>query len=800
MGYWSVVVPEATTNLLSDPSFELADPDTVWTFGTDGGVDFTRYTTLQWIGVSCAQLSTATGSWWTTYQAVTVTAQSYTLSARVRRAAGGAPTASHCRAQFDSGTADWDSITLERDGWYLCVKTATATAGSREFGVYCAEAGLLVDAVQLEAKAYRTTYCDGTQAGCSWTGAAHLSASSRVAGSRAGGREVSLDTYGTYVTLWSGGGMPPLQNNVQPQALLPGDRWQSTKVRSRVLLLTIWAKGTSLENLHAVRQALINVIKPDLVATQQPFLLRYSGAAVKKEIAVRYEAGLEGGALMGVTETLGLRLLAVDPFWREIGDSAAVPATTASLSIYSFLAKQGTAWQNFGPPSGTTVVVYAFAVGPDKKLYVGGDFDNCNGVANADNIACYDPATATWSALGTGANDVVRALAVDAAGDIWASGQFTAAGGVANTAYIAKWDVSAGAWVSVVGVAGDADNHVYALCLARDGKVYAGGAFHNIGGVAVNHVSYYDGTWHAMGATGVDDNVLALAQMLDDKIIIGGSFHNAAGAAMAHITSWNGSAYAALGTGLDDNCYCLAANPVINRLWAGGVFTTAGGVTVNCVARWDGSSSVWAALGAGVAGGPRGVWAIAYHAGEGTWYIGGMFTSAGGDTFARGIAKWDGSAWSHIDATFVTPTYVYGLCVDGDGTLYVGLYDQYSVTVPGSTTVTNGGTASAQPVITVSRAGGTLATLAWIRNETTVKTLALDYDLLDGETLTIDLAAHTVTSSVFGNRLDALLPGSEFASWELLPGANVISMWVEEAGSPTVTATMEWRDKFWSWD
>jgi hypothetical protein len=295
----------------------------------------------------------------------------------------------------------------------------------------------------------------------------------------------------------------------------------------------------------------------------------------------------------------------------------------------------------------------------------------------------------------------------------------------------------------------------------------------------------------------VDDVVVALAQMMDGKIVVGGNFHNAGGSAAAHVATWSGSAWAALGSGLDDACFCLAANPVANRVWAGGAFHTAGGVTVNHIARWDGSSAVWQALGVGV---NAPVYAIAYHLVEGVWYAGGLFTSAGYDTFARKLAVWNGAAWTHCDIDISSTYYVLSLYVDSAGYLYVTTDALSSVTIPGSTVVTNGGTTTARPVITVNRSGGTLATLAWIRNETTGQTLALDYDLLDGETLTIDLANHTIWSSVFGNRLDALMPGSEFANWALAPGANVIAAWVEVTGGATVTAEMLWRDVFWSQD
>ena len=55
--------------------------------------------------------------------------------------------------------------------------------------------------------------------------------------------------------------------------------------------------------------------------------------------------------------------------------------------------------------------------------------------------------------------------------------------------------------------------------------------------------------------------------------------------------------WSALGLGMDGQVDALAFDSSGN-LYAGGAFATAGGTSVNCVAKWDGSS--WSALGSGV--------------------------------------------------------------------------------------------------------------------------------------------------------------------------------------------------------
>jgi hypothetical protein len=60
---------------------------------------------------------------------------------------------------------------------------------------------------------------------------------------------------------------------------------------------------------------------------------------------------------------------------------------------------------------------------------VGGYFGVANDVI-ANRIASYDPATGSWSPLGSGMDDYVSALAVLPNGDLVAAGTFTTAGGV----------------------------------------------------------------------------------------------------------------------------------------------------------------------------------------------------------------------------------------------------------------------------------------------------------------------------------------------------------------------------------
>src|SRR5206468_3010042 len=89
---------------------------------------------------------------------------------------------------------------------------------------------------------------------------------------------------------------------------------------------------------------------------------------------------------------------------------------------------------------------------------------------------------------------------------------------------------------------------------------------------------------------------------------------------------WNGSSWSALGSGMDSTVFALAVSG--SNVYAGGVFTTAGGGAAHYIAKWNGSS--WSALGSGLNG-----TVVAVAASGSDMYAGGAFTTAGGKASAN---------------------------------------------------------------------------------------------------------------------------------------------------------------------
>jgi formylglycine-generating enzyme required for sulfatase activity len=219
-------------------------------------------------------------------------------------------------------------------------------------------------------------------------------------------------------------------------------------------------------------------------------------------------------------------------------------------------------------------------------------------------------------------------------------------------------------WVSLG--AGMID-HVMVLAVSGT-NLYAGGWFTTAGGLTVNRIAKWDGSaWSALGSGMMNRDVLAAAvfalAVSGTDLYAGGQFTTAGGVPANNIAKWDGSAWSPLGSGITDDYDVEALAVSGTNTYAGGFFPSAGGVPATNIAKWNGSA--WSALGSGMnyAGD---VWALAV---SGTnLYAGGPFTTAGG-VAANFIAKWDGRAWSALGSGMNNS--VVALAVSGNN-LYAG--------------------------------------------------------------------------------------------------------------------------------
>lgn len=185
-----VQIAEATTNLVTNPSFET---------GTTGWVTYGTNTIAQ----SSEQARYGSYSLKCTYQdaaslanyGITLTAADHTCSIYVYIPSdydGTQVTVYLTNFTGGTGLVYGNADMTKRDQWQRLVGHLTPDAGDLSGDIRVRENGstptagryIYVDAVQCEAKAYVTPYCDGSLGdGHSWSGTAHASTSSRTAAS-----------------------------------------------------------------------------------------------------------------------------------------------------------------------------------------------------------------------------------------------------------------------------------------------------------------------------------------------------------------------------------------------------------------------------------------------------------------------------------------------------------------------------------------------------------------------------------------------------------------------------------------
>jgi len=320
------------------------------------------------------------------------------------------------------------------------------------------------------------------------------------------------------------------------------------------------------------------------------------------------------------------------------------------------------AWNGLGTTPLNSGVTSIAISGTD--VYAGGYFTNAGGDVNADYIAKWNGST--WSALGaTPLNGVGGAtvFAIATSGtDVYVGGDFEDAGGDANADYIAKWNGASWSSLGATPLMGK----VYAITI-KGTDVYVGGDFLNAGGDAnADYIAKWNGSaWSALGTTPLSYDVYAIAVNGTD-VYAGGQFSNAGGDANAdYIAKWNGSVWSALGTTpLNERVQAITINGT--DIYVGGNFTNAGGdPNADSIAKWNGSA--WSALGTTPLIG--GVDAIAV-SGVGDVYVGGAFINMSGDLNADAIVKWNGSTWSGLGTTPLYST-VSSIAIHGTD-LYAG--------------------------------------------------------------------------------------------------------------------------------
>ncbi|MGZ3862382.1 MAG: T9SS type A sorting domain-containing protein [Bacteroidia bacterium] len=295
----------------------------------------------------------------------------------------------------------------------------------------------------------------------------------------------------------------------------------------------------------------------------------------------------------------------------------------------------GNSYSPLGSGLLTGVGINSLLVMPNGDLIAGGSFTNLGGILTK-NIARWNGTS--WASLGLGLYNLlgvsnIRAMAVYN-NEIYAGGIFTLSG-LTPLSNIAKWTGTS--WVPV----GTGVNGAVTAMAVYNGELYVGGSFTSAGGVPVHNIAKWTGTsWGDVGGglnyTGAI-SVSAL-QVYSGGLYAGGTFTSAGSATVKNIAVWDGTGWSDPGGGADyTGAISVSSLQVFHGdLVAGGTFDTLGTTEAKFIGKWNGT--YWSEMGGGMNGS---VYALA--ALGDTLYAGGLFTKAGGND-AFHLAQWQPTA------------------------------------------------------------------------------------------------------------------------------------------------------------
>lgn len=397
------------------------------------------------------------------------------------------------------------------------------------------------------------------------------------------------------------------------------------------------------------------------------------------------------------------------------GDIVVGGSFDSMLATYSGLARwDGATWSPIPglAPAGGYPTVMALMVQPNGDLLVGGNFSTAGGIA-ANSFARWDGSNwhDTSTGLASGVNGSVWTLSRLQDGSIVVGGQFSSAGGYFARS-IARWTGTT--WDGMGGGMQPAPfARVTGSSVAPNGDLIVTGGFQTAGGVLVNNIARWDGSWHALGnglplggrsvlALAANDIVLTggfvtasprrwdgstwstlqpgllhlpsnsrgpeiLLQRQDGSLLVGASYTYGTSEATHSAHRVDGGIWSPIGTDLVGTLRAAVELPNLDIIVGGG-FRLASTPNAN-IARWDGSS--WSQLGAASPNGS--VHGLALMP-NGDLVAVGSFTNIGGVAASR-AALWNGSSWSSLGSGVASTATAVALLPNGN-LVVAGLFTQ----------------------------------------------------------------------------------------------------------------------------
>lgn len=787
MGSIAIIEPIAATNLVTNPSFELGT--TGWS--ADSGVTMASSAGSGCFGAKGLSVSCSSSNTGVRYNTISLgsSGASYAMSAYLY-----VPIGSTVRMFIGSSntTPTTTVATMVGNGrWQRLEQKFTSPGGTGNlYFVSTTTGSFFLDAVQVEAGTF-STYIDGDQDGCSWNGAIHGSTSTRDAGYRGGGNIIDLESIGVYLISQSGTGMAAVKNNTKPYATRDGSYFQDQHAIERSLTLAFSVTGNDTLDWHAKRARLIELIRPDATGTVQPFKLVYRGAVVEKELDCVYDSGLDMSDSRQQIETVGIKLLAPNPYW-QTRRITTVAQTSISLFPASYFQYRDTSglWHTFTGTSTSVSMSFGRCLAIDgDNIYVAA-ISGSNLGGTGHTIARYSihpESGSNWHAMGLGSLDTCYAVAASSNHDVFVVGGFTSIGGASSSARVARWNFSSNTWT---GLSYPGTTTVVDCVVGTDGTLYTNDN--------TRIYMYKNSSWTLLATAGTGTNTYGMCIGPDGCLYVVGSFSNLVTPLHSLGITMNGLAkYTPFAT-TPDWVNLLPSNPYnhdsvkVTDVCFGSDNNIYLGISdTPFLARVLGNGSTTVAI--------SNVGVTPFHmisAKDAVFHVVGQYASAA-TPIPESWQTYTGST-VRVGGAIVPALGICSIAERSDGLLVLSYNGTGNGYVPANNTVRNYGSATALPKITIKNNGATGEQLYYIRNATTNKILYVDSSVLNnGEVITIDLSKNRANAVSSFRGTIPLGRGSQPADFGFIPGDNRLDIF---ATSNNVVVTFEYHIRYWSAD
>jgi uncharacterized delta-60 repeat protein len=333
--------------------------------------------------------------------------------------------------------------------------------------------------------------------------------------------------------------------------------------------------------------------------------------------------------------------------------------------------------------TGANSNILSIAVQSDGKILIGGAFTTFNGVTVNRIVRLNSDGTADASFAdntGNGANGQIYSIAVQSNGKILIGGTFTTFNSATvNRIVRLDSDGNADATFSNIGTA--ANNYIYSIAVQSDGKILIGGTFTDWDGVTVNRIVRLDSdgtrdtSFSTNTGTAANNYIYSIAVQSDGKIVIGGNFTAFSGVGHNRIIRLNSD-------GSPPPLNSFASGPVSSiaiqsdgKILVGGEFKDWNGVEVNRIVRLNSDGTVDTAFSANIGTAANDyIYSIAVQS-DGKILIGGWFTEWNGAPLNR-IVRLNSDGTD--DTTFSTNigtaanSFIQSIAVQSDGKILIG--------------------------------------------------------------------------------------------------------------------------------